>query len=209
MVLPQDILWGRRAPKGLPTCEGLTGAGDSLQTVSCDRVGELLPAVARKLLCPLLKVFPRTACWSPQHGSWIAPKQASNLRDSKMEDAFLFPSLGSPIPFVLWCPIGNRSRPCSLWVVSIIQRHQYQEARILRGCLGGLATTEGHLFLLFFVFNLKCFSLFDGQITQIYSFLNFTHEMEYVEDKSSQFSWENSHGRVRIFLWRMKVFKLI
>lgn len=43
----------------------------------------------------------------------------------------------------------------------------------------------------FFFFNLMLFC--NGQITQVYSFLNLTHEVEYVGNESSQFSLANSY----------------
>lgn len=150
MVLPQDVLGGCRPWGGCQHVKACLGAGWGMIHFRVSQlIRLLLLTVAGKPQCLLAKVFPWTACLSLQHGGWISPKQAS-LRDRKMENTLFFiPSLGSPIPSLLWCPVGNTTQPCSLCVVTV-QGHRYQEARIWGDYLGGLATIEGCLIFFFF-----------------------------------------------------------
>jgi len=135
MVLPQDILWGCRPLRGLPTYEGLIGSGGFTSKCfiwqgrwvaagCCQEATVLLSEGFHGLLaCPH-----SVAVGLPQS------KQAIGETVRWKMQCFLFHSLGGPIPSLSWCPIGNTSQPCSLWVVTI-QGHQYQEIRILWGAI--------------------------------------------------------------------------
>lgn len=137
--------WGGCRPWGAASTWGFAW-GNPLQSVSVDTA--VAADCCQEASVPLSEGV-STDCLLVPTTWWLDFPKASHLRDRKMENAMFFiPSLGSPIPSLLWCPVGNTSQPCSLWVVTV-QGHRYQEARILGCYLGGLATTEGCLIFFF------------------------------------------------------------